>query len=85
VFDLGPASAAPLTLGVEFPGVASELPYKEAKAQLIESFERAYLSSLLKRYPKNVLRAAQAAGLSRKHLYDMMKRVEGREPPDEDG
>ncbi len=84
VFDLGPASAAPLTIGAEFPGVAGELPYKEAKAQLLESFDRAYVAALRKRHPNNVLRAAQAAGLSRKHLYDLMKRVEGRPPSDEE-
>jgi DNA-binding NtrC family response regulator len=56
------------------------MPFKEAKAQLLESFERAYLAALLERHPSNVLRAAEAAGLSRKHLYDLMKRVDGRSP-----
>jgi DNA-binding NtrC family response regulator len=80
VFNLGPASSAPVTIGFEFPGVAEEVPYKDAKAQLVESFERAYVGALRKRYPGNVQKAATAAGLSRKHLYDLLKRVEGKEP-----
>ena len=82
VFNLGPASETARTIGFEFPGVAEEVPYKEAKAQLVESFERAYVGALRKRHPANIQRAATAAGLSRKHLYDLLKRVEGREPED---
>jgi transcriptional regulator with GAF, ATPase, and Fis domain len=83
VLGLGPAAAAPLTIGSELPGIATDLPYKEAKAQLLETFERVYLAALRKRHPKNVARAAEAAGLSRKHLYDLMKRVDGRAPDDD--
>ena len=82
VFNLGPAASAPATIGFEFPGVAESLGFKEAKAQLIDSFERAYVGALRKRHPNNVQRAAEAAGLSRKHLYDLLKRVEGTEPTD---
>jgi DNA-binding NtrC family response regulator len=80
VFNLGPASSSPRTIGFEFPGVAGEVAYKEARAQLIDSFERAYVGALRKRYPGNITRAAAGAGLSRKHLYDLLKRVEGKEP-----
>jgi DNA-binding NtrC family response regulator len=76
VFNLGPAASTPSTLGGDFPGVASRVPYKEAKNQLLLSFDRAYLAALMERAGGNVSRAAQAAGLSRKHLYDLMKRVE---------
>ncbi|MBX3234456.1 MAG: sigma 54-dependent Fis family transcriptional regulator [Labilithrix sp.] len=80
VFNVGPATAAPATIGFEFPGVAEPMPFKDAKAQLVEAFERAYVAALRKRHPGNVQRAADAAGLSRKHLYELLKRVEGREP-----
>jgi DNA-binding NtrC family response regulator len=76
VFNLGPASAAPLTIGAEFPGVSSRVPYKEAKAQLLESFERAYVASLMEHHRGNIQRAAAAAGLSRKHLYELLRRVD---------
>ena len=35
-----------------------ELPFKEAKAALVESFERDYLSALLARHRGNISRAA---------------------------
>jgi DNA-binding NtrC family response regulator len=76
VFNLGPAAATPLTLGAELPGVSSNVPYKEAKEQLIQSFDQLYVSSLLDRHHGHVTKAAAAAGLSRKHLYELMKKVE---------
>jgi two-component system, NtrC family, nitrogen regulation response regulator GlnG len=77
VLNLGPASSTPATIGFEFPGVARPLAYKEARGQLLESFERAYVLALLDRHKGNVMRAADAAGLSRKHLYELMRKVEG--------
>jgi DNA-binding NtrC family response regulator len=77
VFNLGPAASAPHTIGAEYPGVSHRVPYKEAKAQLLLGFERAYVAALLKRHRGNVQQAAQAAGLSRKHLYELIRRVEG--------
>jgi DNA-binding NtrC family response regulator len=59
------------------------LPYHEAKEQLMLDFHRAYVGALLERHKGNVQRAAQAAGLSRKHLYDIMKKLDaasGEEP-----
>jgi DNA-binding NtrC family response regulator len=76
VFNLGPAPSAPASIGFEFPGVGSHLAFKDAKAQLLISFERAYVARLLERHGGNVTQAAQAAGLSRKHLHDLIKRVE---------
>ncbi|MBW2735173.1 MAG: hypothetical protein JRH20_22555 [Deltaproteobacteria bacterium] len=52
------------------------MPYKEAKAQLLNSFDRAYLEALLEHNGKNLTRAAAAAGLSRKHLYELLRRAE---------
>ena len=75
VFNLGPSNDAPATIGAEFPGVAQLVPYKDAKAQLLESFDHAYLTALLKRFPGNIVRAAAAAGLSRKGLYDLLERT----------
>jgi DNA-binding NtrC family response regulator len=81
--NLGPASAAPVSIGMDFPGVSSHVPYKEAKAQLLSSFERSYVDALIKRHKGNIKRAAEAAGLSRKHLYELIRRAEQRE--DEEG
>jgi DNA-binding NtrC family response regulator len=75
VFNLGPASQSPLTLGAELPGVSSRVPYKEAKDQLLQSFDELYVATLLDRHHGHVTNAAAAAGLSRKHLYELMRKV----------
>jgi DNA-binding NtrC family response regulator len=75
VFNLGPASNAPATIGAELPGVSTNVPYKEAKEQLIETFDRLYVSTLLDRHQGNVTKAAATAGLSRKHLHDLIKKI----------
>jgi len=54
--------------------VSSELPYNEAKRQVIEAFERQYASAVLEAHQGNVSRAAAAAGLPRKSLARIMKR-----------
>lgn len=79
VFNLGVHEPSPLTIGPSFPGVAAALPYKEAKAQLLGSFDRAYVEALLERHAGNVSRAADAAGLSRRALYDLIKRTTGED------
>src|SRR5439155_11663554 len=76
VFNLGPVSAAPTPIGMDFPGLASRTGYKEGKAQLLRSYDRAYLATILERHDNNITQAAAAAGLSRKHMYDLIKRVE---------
>jgi DNA-binding NtrC family response regulator len=84
VFNLGPASTAPATIGGEFPGISPLLPYKEAKAQLVHAFEQAYVTAVMKRFKNDTLAASQAAGLSRKHLYELLRRVEGEGAGDEE-
>jgi DNA-binding NtrC family response regulator len=76
VFNLGPASASPATIGMD---VSARVPYKVAKSQLLLSFDRAYLASLLDRHGGNITQAAAAAGLSRKHMYELIRRVEDAE------
>ncbi|MDB4933481.1 MAG: Nitrogen regulation protein NtrC [Labilithrix sp.] len=79
VLNLGPASSAPSTIGAEYPGVSSPVTYKEAKEQVLYSFHRAFVTALLDRHKGNVRNAAEAAGLSRKHLYELIRRVEGED------
>jgi DNA-binding NtrC family response regulator len=52
----------------------SQLPFKDAKARLLEAFEPAYLRALLARYGGNITRSANAAGLTRYHLRELCKR-----------
>lgn len=80
MFNLGPAADSPALLGMAFPGVHYPLPFKEAKLQLLASFERAYIDALIDRHKGNMSQAAEAAGLSRKHLYELLRKVRGEDP-----
>jgi len=75
VFNLGPIAQSPSTIGAELPGISTDVPYKDAKAQLLATFEQNYVGALLDRHHHNVARAAEAAGVSRKHLYELMRKV----------
>jgi len=77
VMNLGPMPTEPLTIGFSFPGVAASAKYKEAKRQLLASFDRAFVEALLERHRGNISEAAAAAGLSRKALYDLIHRTTG--------
>ncbi|MCA9603765.1 MAG: sigma-54-dependent Fis family transcriptional regulator, partial [Myxococcales bacterium] len=54
--------------------VNEELPFKEAKQRVVDSFEAVYLKALLDKYGGNVTRSAQSAGLTRYHLRELAKR-----------
>jgi DNA-binding NtrC family response regulator len=51
-----------------------ELPFKEAKAALVESFERDYLQALLARHRGNISRAAAEAGIDRNYIHRLVKK-----------
>jgi DNA-binding NtrC family response regulator len=51
-----------------------ELPFKEAKAALVETFERDYLSALLARHHGNISRAAAEAGIDRNYIHRLVKK-----------
>jgi len=53
---------------------ASSLPFKDAKDQLVEAFERQYLVDLLERHDGNVSRAARVADMDRKTITRLMKK-----------
>jgi DNA-binding NtrC family response regulator len=79
-FNLGPVSTSPSTIGAEMPGMSTHVPYKEAREQVLLNFEQLYVSALLERHGSNVTKAAAAAGLSRKHLHELIKKL-GHETP----
>jgi DNA-binding NtrC family response regulator len=72
----GAAVTATASTGVTAPGYEglSQLPFKDAKARLLEAFEPAYLRALLTRHQGNITRSANAAGLTRYHLRELCKR-----------
>ena len=53
----------------------SDLPLREARQRCLEAFERRYVEALLDRCDGNISRAARAAGVDRKTLSGMMRRL----------
>ena len=51
-----------------------DLPFKDAKAALVESFERDYLVNLLARHKGNISRAALEAGIDRNYIHRLVKK-----------
>ncbi|MEZ4340262.1 MAG: sigma 54-dependent Fis family transcriptional regulator [Sandaracinaceae bacterium] len=50
------------------------LPYKDARAALLQQFEAAYLPHVLERAEGNVSQAARDCGMDRSHLWDLLRR-----------
>jgi DNA-binding NtrC family response regulator len=59
-----------------------ELPFKEAKARVIDSFEREYIRAQLKRHDGNLSAAARAAEVDRKHFRELLRKHGLREAAD---
>ncbi|MEZ4436150.1 MAG: sigma-54 dependent transcriptional regulator [bacterium] len=55
-----------------------DLPFKDAKARLIESFERAYWGKLLEKTGGNISAAARVAGIHRKSAEYLLKKLDLR-------
>jgi DNA-binding NtrC family response regulator len=51
-----------------------DLPFKEAKAKVVDRFERGYIDALLKRHEGNLSAAARAAEIDRKHLRELLRK-----------
>jgi transcriptional regulator with PAS, ATPase and Fis domain len=56
------------------PEEVLDLPFKEAKGQLIESFERDYITQLLKKHKGNISQAANEAGIDRNYIHRLVKK-----------
>ncbi len=64
-------------------GVRTDLPFKEAKGQLVEMFEREYIEDLMRRHKMNLSAAAREAQIDRKHLRELIRKygMDPRHPP----
>ena len=60
--------------GGETGAVDVDLPFKDAKARIIDAFEREYIAELLKRHSGNLSAAARAAEIDRKHLRELLRK-----------
>jgi DNA-binding NtrC family response regulator len=52
--------------------VETSLPFKEAKERWNDAFERRYLASVFETYQRNVTRAAEHAGINRRHFRELL-------------
>jgi DNA-binding NtrC family response regulator len=63
-----------------------DITYKETRSRLVESFDRGYLTNLLKQHRGNVTHCARAAGLDRSNFQKLLRKyqisaAEFRKPP----
>ena len=54
--------------------IRKDLPFKEAKGQLVEVFEKEYIEDLISRHSNNLSAASREAQIDRKHLRDLIKK-----------
>ena len=64
-------------------GIRTDLPFKEAKGQLVEMFEREYIEDLMRRHKMNLSAAAREAQIDRKHLRELIRKY-GLDPRKDD-
>jgi DNA-binding NtrC family response regulator len=77
------AGAVPARGGAAAPAAGAELrvavdpkvPFKVAKQDLIDDFERRYLRALLEAHGGNISAAARAAGIDRMSIHKMLTRL----------
>lgn len=58
------------------PRIRGDKPFKEAKEEWLESFEKDYLIDLLKRNNLNISKAAKQAGIDRKSVQRLLKKYD---------
>jgi DNA-binding NtrC family response regulator len=79
---LDPAAAdEPLPTGMVLGDVDCGVPFKTAKQQLMDEFDRKYFVGLLELYQGNLTAAARAAGIQRTSIYKVIRRL-GVDPRD---
>jgi hypothetical protein len=73
-------TAAPSVPSAPSP-VRVDLPFKDAKERVIETFEGEYLRQLIARFPDHYAQAASHAGISRQHLRVLLMKHGLKENP----
>ena len=72
------------TPGAAYDEAMFAAPFKDAKQQMVDNFERVYFGRLLERTDGNLSRAAAEAGITRYYLRELLKRL-GMHKVREDG
>jgi DNA-binding NtrC family response regulator len=65
-------------------GIRTDLPFKEAKGQLVERFEQEYIEDLMRKHKMNLSAAAREAQIDRKHLRELIRKY-GLDPRHQGG
>lgn len=60
----------------EQPAFTADRPFKDAKNDLIEDFERGYLQDLLNRNSSNISKSAREAGIERAYLQRLIRKYD---------
>lgn len=71
--DVGDLVGVPQATAASPVGVAL-LPYREAKAAIVDRFEREYVDELLRRTEGNISKAAREAKMDRSYLLELLKK-----------
>ncbi len=73
---LGLGRFLPATQRDEKPSFQADRPFKDAKNDLIEDFERGYLQDLLNRNTGNISKSAREAGIERAYLQRLIRKYD---------
>jgi DNA-binding NtrC family response regulator len=74
VLEIDEAFDEKVASGAVAGAVNIDLPFKEAKAQIIDNFEREYIRAQLKRHEGNLSAAARSAEVDRKHFRELLRK-----------
>jgi DNA-binding NtrC family response regulator len=67
--------AAPVVAAPALPAGATSLSFRDAKAAVVESFERDFLLNALRRHGGNISKAAEEIGMYRQNLQQKMREL----------
>jgi len=70
--DLPPAMQNNVGEGADLALVDLDWPFKQAKAVVIEDFERRYITRILNKHNGNISRAAEQSGIDRRSMHRLM-------------
>jgi DNA-binding NtrC family response regulator len=76
-----PSASAPAVPAASSFATDLALPYKDARAQLIDQFEVRYVDALLERAGGNISAAARIARMTRSHLSELLAKRRKRDAP----
>lgn len=59
---------------ISMPGKVAEVPFRDAKKQVVSGFEKTYLTEMLARHGGNITQAARAAKKDRRAFWELMRK-----------